>query len=190
MTSTSSSKPTGAKNNDDDNNNNNSSFWDLLVTFYLPFLLVWIRNSMVGSAAHLFIRTLIIGRLFVRFASVGNVREWVTNRAPTWLQTLLHRTEEQTMIGPMAAALSSSWSGKYNYYPSTTAMSDPRAWPPPAFTALALLTIVTLVIHPDGLTWILVGKLRCVSKIQCLPLSVVTSMEWYRKIFFNRAPQS
>lgn len=164
MNSTSSSKPTGTTNNNE-NNSNSSSFWDLLVTFYLPFLFVWIRNSMFGSAARYLIRTLIIGRLFVRLACMESVSEWITKRAPTWLQTLLHPTEVRTLIGPMAAASSSSWGGKYNYYPSTAAISDPHAWPPPAFTALALLTIVTLVIHPDGFTWIVVGKLRCVSKI-------------------------
>jgi hypothetical protein len=35
-------------------------------------------------------------------------------------------------------------------------------WPPPGLIGLALLTIVALVVHPDGLTWILLRKLRYV----------------------------
>lgn len=37
---------------------------------------------------------------------------------------------------------------------------DPHACPPPALAALALLTVFALVVHPDGLTWILFDKLR------------------------------
>jgi hypothetical protein len=48
-------------------------------------------------------------------------------------------------------------------------------WPPPALIGLALLTIVALVVHPDGLTWILLRKLRYVLSAggaRCDPLSV------------------
>eukprot|EP00980_Cylindrotheca_fusiformis_P021473 scaffold8353_cov138-Cylindrotheca_fusiformis.AAC.4 len=37
---------------------------------------------------------------------------------------------------------------------------DPHAWPPPAFTVLATLTLFALLVHPDGFTWILIDKLR------------------------------
>jgi hypothetical protein len=40
--------------------------------------------------------------------------------------------------------------------------TDPHAWPPPAFTALAILTFVAFIVHPDGLTWFMLGKLRYV----------------------------
>jgi hypothetical protein len=33
-------------------------------------------------------------------------------------------------------------------------------FPPPGLIGLALLTVVALVVHPDGLTWILLRKLR------------------------------
>lgn len=148
------------------NNNDNSFFWDLLLTLYLPFVMVWIRRSMFGSA-HL-IRTLIIGQL-VRLAFFENISEWVTEKAPSWLQLLLHQTQAvvpRTMIGPLASSSSAS-----KYHHATTG-GDPHAWPPPAFTALALLTIFTLVIHPDGLTWVMLGKMRYV-----FPIWVVTSMD-------------
>jgi hypothetical protein len=35
-----------------------------------------------------------------------------------------------------------------------------NAWPPPSLLYLAMLTIVALVVHPDGLTWIVLRKLR------------------------------
>ena len=34
------------------------------------------------------------------------------------------------------------------------------AWPPPALVTLAALTIFALVVHPDGLTWIMLRKIR------------------------------
>ena len=38
-------------------------------------------------------------------------------------------------------------------------------WPPPGLIGLALLTIIALVVHPDGLTWILLRKLRYVEEL-------------------------
>jgi hypothetical protein len=38
-------------------------------------------------------------------------------------------------------------------------------WPPPGLIGLALLTIIALVVHPDGLTWILLRKLRYVKEL-------------------------
>lgn len=34
------------------------------------------------------------------------------------------------------------------------------AWPPPALIGLGILTIVALIVHPDGYTWILLRKVR------------------------------
>jgi hypothetical protein len=42
-------------------------------------------------------------------------------------------------------------------------------WPPPALIGLALLTIIALVVHPDGLTWILLRKIRYVQTARCDP---------------------
>ncbi len=33
-----------------------------------------------------------------------------------------------------------------------------HVWPPPALTLLTLMTVVAFVVHPDGLTWIVLGK--------------------------------
>ena len=39
-------------------------------------------------------------------------------------------------------------------------LTDPHAWPPPALTLLAIFTILALIVHPDGLTWFMLGKVR------------------------------
>ncbi|KAG7338584.1 hypothetical protein IV203_029757 [Nitzschia inconspicua] len=135
--------------------NGNGSLWVLLLTFYFPVMMVWIRRSMFGSV-HL-IRTLIVGQL-LRLAFLENVAEWIMEKAPSCLRALLDQTEAvvpKTIIGPLASPSTAKC-----YHATTAAVVDPYAWPPPAFTALALLTVVTLVIHPDGLTWIILGKLR------------------------------
>jgi hypothetical protein len=46
-------------------------------------------------------------------------------------------------------------------------LTDPHAWPPPAFTFLALFTLIAFIAHPDGLTWFMLSKSRyvCVSKV-------------------------
>lgn len=41
---------------------------------------------------------------------------------------------------------------------------DPNAWPPPTLKLLAILTIITFIVHPDGMTWIMLGKLRYVHR--------------------------
>jgi hypothetical protein len=38
-----------------------------------------------------------------------------------------------------------------------------HAWPPPTLRVLAILTILAFILNPDGMTWILIGKLRYVS---------------------------
>lgn len=78
-------------------------------------------------------RSLIVGHCLRLI--FGNTSEWMTEKAP-WLQPLFF---------PQAAS-----NGKV----------DLRSWPPPALTALAILTIVALVVHPDGCTWIVLGKIR------------------------------
>lgn len=91
------------------------SFWDVVSTWYLPLLLLWLRRSMFGTAN--LVRSLIVGQC---------LKLLLTGDVPKWAQPF----------------------------------TDPRAWPPPAFTMLAILTFVAFVVHPDGLTWFMLGKLR------------------------------
>lgn len=53
-----------------------------------------------------------------------------------------------------------AWLHSMVLHPSANGKTDHRAWPPPALVMLASLTLFALVVHPDGFTWILLGKLR------------------------------
>jgi hypothetical protein len=46
--------------------------------------------------------------------------------------------------------------------------TDPHAWPPPTLTLLAVLTVVAFIVHPDGMTWIMLRKLRYVLVLMSL----------------------
>lgn len=43
-----------------------------------------------------------------------------------------------------------------------TFLLKPSVWPPPAFQVLVALTLIALVVHPDGFTWVLLEKMRYV----------------------------
>jgi hypothetical protein len=131
---------------------NSTSFWDLAVTIYLPILLVWFRRSLFGSA-HLF-RSIIVGQV-LRLLVTGSMSEWMTDRAPSWLLWMM---EPPPAIALAAGGGTSLIAGGKHHAAATTI--DPHAWPPPARTARALRPLFTLVVHPDGLTWVMLRKLR------------------------------
>jgi len=106
-----------------------SSFWELVVSLYIPVLLMWLRRSISGTAN--LVHSLVFGQ-FLGYVS-GNVSERMTEWTPPWLHSLIQ--------------------------PSNSKL-DPHAWPPPGLTILALLTIFALVVHPDGFTWVMLGKIR------------------------------
>jgi hypothetical protein len=135
----------------EDSDTGHSSYFDLLLTVYVPLIILWFRRSMFGPAN--LIRTIVVGQL-MRLLFVDNISEWISEKLPPWLEVILFQSTAASTgssTGPVSTMLGAG-SGKI----------DPHAWPPPAFTALALLTIFALVVHPDGLTWILLGKLRYV----------------------------
>lgn len=139
------------KKNDNcvDSDYESKTYWDLVATIYVPLVLLWFRRSMFGPAN--LIRSIIVGQL-MRLVFLESVSEWFIEKLPSWLEVLLFQS-----TGPAGA----SSSGHVSLVLGTgNGKVDPHAWPPPAFTALALLTIFALVVHPDGLTWIMLGKLR------------------------------
>lgn len=109
-----------------------TSAWHLLSTIYLPILCITMRRSFFGMAG--FIRSILLGQC---------LRFLVTYLAPTSWETLSHQPCLQLLF---------QGSGK----------TDPHAWPPPTLTLLAFLTVVAFIVHPDGMTWIILGKLRYV----------------------------
>jgi hypothetical protein len=139
-----------ADNTDDTTNKNDSSstLWDVMLSLYLPVLLLWLRRSMFGTAN--LIRSLILGHFLRLF--FGNLSGWMSENAPSWLAVTL-----QTAI---SSSSSQSSGGAGGAVAAAASKLDQQQWPPPAFVALALLTVFTLVVHPDGFTWIMLGKLR------------------------------
>jgi len=135
----------------EDSDNGNSSYYDLLLTACVPLIPLWFRRSMFGPAN--LIRSIVVGQL-MRLVFVDNISKWIAENLPPWLEVILFQSSATGTItgsstGPVSMILGAG-----------SKKIDPHAWPPPAFTALALLTIFALVVHPDGLTWILLGKLR------------------------------
>lgn len=118
------------KISDHEEDSRSSSFWELMMTMYLPVAAMWLKRSVFGVT--MMVRTVILGHL-IRLI-FGNVSEWASEKTPSWLQPFIHS------MGPHKP--------------------DMKSWPPPALTALALLTICTLVVHPDGFTWVMLGKAK------------------------------
>ena len=146
-------------NDDDDQNSSSSSYWDILISLYLPILFLWFRRSMFGSAN--LIRSIVVGQL-MRLVLVDDILNRISEKLhlPPWLQVILFTTTNNTQSSSAATTNDSSVLGCAVAGSSRIEKIDPYAWPPPAFTALALLTIFALVVHPDGGTWIMLGKLR------------------------------
>jgi hypothetical protein len=135
-----------------------STTWDVIVTLYLPIILLWLRRSMFGTAN--LIRYLLLGhflRLLLKYLAPSQdghpkaVAPWRTSLA-TWLQ-------QRAATGTSTGATSTSAQSWLQPFAGGTSA---QTWPPPAFTILALLTFVAFVAHPDGFTWIMLAKLRYV----------------------------
>lgn len=115
---------------DHDEDLTSATFWELLITMYLPLSALWLRQSVFGITV--LVRTVLLGHL-LRLV-FGNLADWINEKSP-WLHSLL------LPMGPHSKP-------------------DPKAWPPPALSALALFTVVTFVVHPDGFTWVMLGKVK------------------------------
>lgn len=188
-------------NNMDDHNNDDdatagSTFFELVVTLYLPLLLLWFRRSMFGSVN--VIRSLIVGQV-VRLA-VSHGSEYMDRKSPAWLQTLFRHLfhslaafvnrggRSGTAAAVAATTTQTSGSGGSSLlFPYTP--TDSQTWPQNFLTALAMFTIFALVVHPDGLTWVVLGKLRyayvsCLSTIFEFPSAVCVVICYVP--FFNR----
>lgn len=107
-----------------------TTVWRLLTTIYLPILFFRLRRSCFGVAT--LVRSVLLGNC-LHVLGVYLAPESLFH--PQWLQTLFGSS-------------------------SSSAKSDPHAWPPLTLRLLALLTILAFIVHPDGMTWVLLGKLR------------------------------
>lgn len=62
-----------------------------------------------------------------------------------------------------------SGSSGYNVYSGSSGSGsgggNNGVWPPPALMGLAIFTVLAFVVHPDGPTWIMLGKMRYVRQV-------------------------
>ena len=118
-------------------NNSTNTFWQLLLTLYLPLLVMTFRRCLGGVFQAL---RAVTGQLVLRLPAVTNV-------VSGWIyQTLLRQNPNDRAMGP------------------ATAPKYVETWPPPAITALAIFTVFSFLVHPDGYTWTLLAKIRYVTK--------------------------
>jgi hypothetical protein len=109
--------------------------WDFFCSFLVPVLAQFIFGGFS------IVRTLVLG-----YTLQNAVREVL----PAFLTT----SAEKTIMG--------GCSSSNTPFHHQGAVPGWLSTPPPALVVLALLTVVAFVIHPDGFTWILLRKLRCV----------------------------
>jgi hypothetical protein len=156
-----------SEDSNDDNNTDGgeggSTFWELFVTLYLPFVLVLFRKSMFGSVN--LIRSIVVGQVLRLLVGYGS--EWMDhNKTPNWMHgyveqwtAMLSRLADaaSSSAGPASTVASGAAAGNL-LFPHGNA--DPQAWPQQFLTALGVLTVFALVVHPDGLTWVVLGNIR------------------------------
>jgi hypothetical protein len=87
-----------------------------------------------------------------------------------FFQSLLLGDGARWITSPLTAPMTPpSWVGLFpdciTWFLATDSNGKAIDWPPPGLIGLALLTIIALVVHPDGLTWILLRKLRYVEEL-------------------------
>ena len=123
---------------------NGETTWNALTVLYLPIVLLWCRRSMFGTAN--LIRSILLGQI---------VHAILTLLPPI---DLMVPADDEVSSWTTTTARWLYWASAGNA--PTTKHTD--TWPPPALTALAVLTFVCFVVHPDGLTWIMLGKIRYV----------------------------
>eukprot|EP00550_Attheya_septentrionalis_P000526 CAMPEP_0198282150 /NCGR_PEP_ID=MMETSP1449-20131203/1995_1 /TAXON_ID=420275 /ORGANISM="Attheya septentrionalis, Strain CCMP2084" /LENGTH=990 /DNA_ID=CAMNT_0043978267 /DNA_START=153 /DNA_END=3125 /DNA_ORIENTATION=+ len=172
----------------DQHSDEKTSFLVLLTSLYLPLIFLWLRRSMFGTASLL--RSLLIGhvlRLLFAYLSLPPPPAWVKERFASLrrmplLQNLVrfwngilyifgfggdHDPQDEMNLG-------AGWGKGYYYYNgsdhrSAGSNSDHHhyhhnkggnTWPPPTLKALVVFTVVAFVVHPDGITWLLLRKTR------------------------------
>jgi len=127
--------------------------WSSLMSSMFPIMFLWTRRSMFGVASLL--RSFLIGhalRLILAILTSVTIPNPVRDRVSS---VLIHLT--LYFGGPGEKG---SQSSLHQLQQAVLGRMDPNSCPPPALTLLAFLTAFAFVVHPDGLTWILLGRLR------------------------------
>jgi hypothetical protein len=145
--------------NSDDNDCQDSameifdSFWDALASLTIVFL--WFQRSTFGAVT--LFRSLVLCRCLQLL--VGNTN---TKESAVGDDNISENTGARKYFC-LGQSLLFGGGGHSLTVNSTCSQKHLNgAWPPPALVALAILTIVALVAHPDGMTWIVLRKIRYV----------------------------
>lgn len=163
-------------------------FWSLLLTLYIPLLLFGLRRSTFGTFSFLrtFLLGHVL-RLLISFVlcsiptSFGDSLEkwWGKVVQLYWVQHILWAITGEERFHPHNQYHHHHHSGSISHHhccnegtagsfsvcatpgniASRRGFNPDHVWPPPALTLLTLITVVAFVVHPDGLTWIMLGKL-------------------------------
>lgn len=139
-----------------------ASFWDVLASLWMLFL--WFQRSTFGAVG--LIRSLVLGHcLQFLFRTTMVTLSSSSNSNSDCLTAAENQSHDGIGVRKYFQLMQSLLLGAGAN--STNSSSSPHkqvngAWPPPAIVALATLTILALVVHPDGLTWILLRKIRYV----------------------------
>eukprot|EP00804_Cyclotella_cryptica_P001755 CCRYP_021240-RA/>CCRYP_021240-RA protein AED:0.01 eAED:0.01 QI:286/1/1/1/1/1/2/602/897 len=164
-------------------------FWSLLLTLYLPLLLFGLRRSTFGTFSFLrtFLLGHVLRFLisFILFSIPTSFSErfdkwWGHVVQIYWVQHVLWAITGEDRFHPHYHNHHLHNSGSISHYQccnegnssgalsvgampvnsaSRRGFNPDHVWPPPGLTLLTLITVVAFVVHPDGLTWIMLGKL-------------------------------
>lgn len=158
---------TKTTNNEEDEEEDDEPFWSLLLTLYLPLLVFGLRRSTFGTFS--FVRTFLLGHVLrllisvILFSIPTSFSErfqkwWLGFIQLHWVQHIFWAVTGEERFHPnhysegiSTGGLGAPAGGSRNKHPD-------QVWPPPALTLLTLVTVMAFVIHPDGLTWIIIGK--------------------------------
>ncbi len=146
----------------------------ILTALYLPFLLfLWIRRNVFGTAS--LVRSLFFGHM-LRFGVAFLLLPPSTTKTfvptPLWnfgLKALAHADKfwndkrTQAMIPDWAHVVLSMILG---FQTDNRAIGGgalekaKKSWPPPGVICFIVFTILSFVVHPDGVTWIMLGQIQ------------------------------
>ena len=132
------------------------SLKELLISLSCSLLLKFIFGGLCG------IRTFCLVHFCNFFLSCQSTTEQVV--AGQWIPSLWQNfntavVESSTMTLTTIEKGLSHHHHHYSYY-----YYRESSWPPPTLLALGLFTIGTLIVHPDGYTWIVIHRIRYVCR--------------------------
>ena len=142
----------------------------IITALYLPFLLfLWIRRNVFGTAS--LVRSLFLGHM-LRFGVAfmllppSTTKTFIPTRVWNFglrtaqlAEKCWHDKRTQEMIPAWVHVLLSAALGVQTD-PQGVVEKSKSSWPPPALMALGGFTVLVFVVHPDGLTWIVLDEIR------------------------------